>query len=299
MAFFKSLPFYVTVLLAAGAAQAQNEWALRAPVAVKGRQVPPEQVAFRTTGLDDRGFNRVLTGTTEATVTLYKADKPAHGNAAMVVCPGGGYAALMVDREGHSIARFFQAQGITVAVLKYRLPQEDTFAAGLPAPQQDAQEAIRFLRQRSAELGINPKRIGIMGFSAGGHLTASTGLLAEGDARPDFVVPVYPVIVMDGPYIHAGSKARLLGENPADARVAEFSLERRAKAGQPPFLLLHAKDDKTVPYQNSELLAEALKKAGVPVELLMFNTGGHGFALGRDESMGWTDSFLKWLDQIP
>jgi acetyl esterase/lipase len=123
---------------------------------------------------------------------------------------------------------------------------------------------------------------------------------AANGSRPDFVALLYPVVCMDGPYVHAGSRKQLLGSAPTAERVAEFSLERRARAGLPPFFLLHARDDKGVPPQNSELLAAALREKGVAAELLLVATGGHGFGLGRDAESGrWKDAFLNWLDQLP
>jgi acetyl esterase/lipase len=218
------------------------------------------------------------------------------------MCPGGGYSYVAIDREGHAIGRYFSERGLTVAVLKYRLPGPETAQAGLPLSQQDALAAVQFVRSRANAWGIDPRRIGIMGGSAGGHLAGSVGVLGEAGngSRPDFVALLYPVVCMDGPYVHAGSRKQLLGAAPTAERVAEFSLERRARAGLPPFFLLHARDDQGVPPQNSELFAAALREKGVPAELLLVATGGHGFGLGRDAESGrWTDAFLAWLDQLP
>ena len=281
------------------------ELPLREPPAkaVKGAPAPDaERIIFRTGNYDELGLNRTIENIQTPTLTVYRPTKPAHGNAAMVVCPGGGYAMEVIDREGHAIARFFAAQGLTVAVLKYRLPAADTFEKGLPASQQDALEAIRYLRRRASEWQINPKRIGIIGFSAGGHLAGSTAMLGEAadSSRPDFAVLMYAVTLMHGEHMHAGSRERLLGPDPSEARIAEFSLEKRAHPGLPPFFLCHATNDKVVPLPNAELLADALRQASVPVELLIVPTGGHGFSLGRDEASAvWKDRFLLWLDQLP
>ena len=263
---------------------------------------PPEEIEFHPGGLDDRGFNRVVRRVSVPTLTVYRAAPAGHRGAALVAIAGGGYQGIVIDREGHAIARYFQARGLTVAVLKYRLPQPDTFVAGLPAPQQDALEAIRLLRRRAADWQLDPHRIGVLGASAGGHLAGSAALLGRSpdDSRPDFAVLLYPVVTMAPPFAHAGSRAALLGTNPAPERVREFSLEQNARAGLPPFFVAHARDDKTVPVENTERLAAALRDAGVPVETMIVATGGHGFALGRGrESSEWKDRFLAWLDRLP
>ena len=281
------------------------EFPLREPPAkaVKGAPTPEaEKIIFRTGNYDDLGLNRTIENIQTPTLTVYRPAKAAHGNSAMVVCPGGGYAMEVIDREGHAIARYFAAQGLTIAVLKYRLPTADTFEKGLPASQQDALEAIRYLRRRASEWQINPHRIGIIGFSAGGHLAGSTAMLGETSdgSRPDFAVLMYAVTLMHGKDMHTGSRERLLGPNPSEARIAEFSLEKRARPGLPPFFLCHATNDKVVQLPNAELLAAALRQASVPVELLIVPTGGHGFSLGRDEASSvWKERFLLWLDHPP
>ncbi len=272
------------------------------------RPLPPgtdaavvEEISYRRNNPDDRGFNRVVSRVAQPTLTVYRAEKPAHRGAAVVICPGGGYEYVVIDREGHQLARYFQQHGLTAIVLKYRLPQPAD-GAGVPLPQQDALEAIRFVRVRAAEWGVDPARVGVLGCSAGGHLAGSTAILgaAETGDRPAFVALLYPVVCLDAPYAHAGSRQRLLGADPTPERVQEFSLERRVRAGLPPFFLVHARNDQAVPWQNSGLLADALRGAGVPVELLLVARGGHGFALGRDpESARWKDAFLAWLDALP
>lgn len=262
----------------------------------------PEQITYQPRGLDDRGFNRVVRNVTVPTLTVYRPVRPAHRGAALVVIPGGAYHGIVIDREGHAVARYFQAQGLTVGVLKYRLPQPDTFAAGLPAPQQDALEALRFMRRRAHDWNITTDRIGVLGASAGGHLAGSVaafGRRADG-SRPDFVALLYPVVTMLPPWAHEGSRVNLLGSEAAPQRLREFSLEHAVQAGWPPFFLTHARDDKTVPIENSEQLAAALSRCGGGVEFLPVATGGHGFSLWRGEpSAHWKDRFLNWLDELP
>ena len=282
-------------------AQTVEEFPLRAPLPANTPQTT-EEVVYRHNGYDDRGFNRVVQKITVPTLTVYHPAKVAHRGAALVVCPGGGYSYVAIDKEGYAIGRYFSERGITVAVLKYRLPDVEVTKDGLPFPQQDALAAIKFVRSRAQAWNIDPKRVGILGGSAGGHLAGSIGIIgdaAEG-TRPDFVALLYPVVSMDEPNVHMGSRTKLLGATPTAERLAEYSLEKRARAGLPPYFLVHAKDDKGVPPANSELLAAALKEKGVPAELLIVAKGGHGFGLGRDAESGrWKDAFLTWLDQLP
>jgi acetyl esterase/lipase len=182
------------------------------------------------------------------------------------------------------------------------LPDPEATREGLPLSQQDGLAAVRFVRGRASAWGIDPRRIGILGGSAGGHLAGSVGILGDAVAgtRPDFVVLLYPVVCLDGPYAHRGSRSNLLGAEATPERVAEYSLERRARAGLPPYFLVHARDDKGVPPENSELFAAALKAHHVPAELLVVATGGHGFGLGRDAESGrWKEAFLAWLSKQP
>lgn len=288
-------------MAATAAAQTMEEIPLRPPLPANTPQTT-EEVVYRHNNYDDRGFNRVVQKVTVPTLTVYHPAKPAFGGAAIVVCPGGGYSYVAIDREGHALGRYFSERGITVAVLKYRLPEVEVTKDGLPLSQQDALAAMQFVRARASEWKINPQRIGILGGSAGGHLAGSVAVLGEAGngSRPDFVALLYPVVCMEGPNLHQGSRTKLLGASPSAARIAEFSLERRARAGMPPHFLVHAKDDKGVPKENSELLAAALKEKGVPAEMLIVETGGHGFGLGRaPESARWKDAFLSWLEKLP
>jgi acetyl esterase/lipase len=296
------LPLVLAFALLAGrlGAQSVEEFPLRAPTAVTG-PTPVEEISYRLNSPDDRGFNRAVQKVGMPTVTLYRPAKSTHRNAAVIICPGGGYSYLTIDREGHAVARYFQAQGLAAIVLKYRLPQANLEPGAMPHAQEDGLEAVKLARGRAAEWGIDPKRIGILGFSAGGHLAGSVGILGDAAAgtRPDFVAPIYPVVCMEGQYVHQGSRVKLIGASPTPERIAEFSLEKRARAGLPPYFLAHARDDRGVPPQNSELLAAALKEKGVPVELMFVATGGHGFGLGTGESARWREAFLAWLDKLP
>lgn len=272
---------------------------LALPPLVTGDEPPaPELVTFRTKHLDDRGLNRSIRNISQPTLTLFLPEQPRH-RGVVIICPGGAYAAVELDREGLSVARYFASQGLACAVLKYRLPLPAETPGALPRSQEDALSAIRYLRKHGAELGLSG-RVGIMGFSAGGHLAGSTAFLGKGESRPDFLVMLYPVVSMVESCAHPGSRRNLLGDAPAVSALETFSLERRAGRDWPPVFLAHARDDKVVPFENSRLLAEALQKQGAAVEWWPVASGGHGFSLGRGpDSDSWKERFLAWLDALP
>ena len=235
----------------------------------------------------------------KARLTVHLAEKP--NGAAMVICPGGGYAMQVIGAEGHGIAKWLNAHGITGVVLEYRLP------AGRPlVPLLDAQQAIRTVRANAAEWKVDPHKVGIIGFSAGGHLAASATVhhrtvetrapnAVAGSSRPDFSILIYPVISM-GDMAHLGSRRNLLGPDPAPELVERFSLQRHVDKDTPPSFLAHAVDDKTVPVANSRMFHEAQKQAGVPSRLLEPATGGHGFNRYQGPSWdAWQRESLVWL----
>lgn len=241
----------------------------------------------------------------EPSITVYL---PAPGKATgtgIVVCPGGGYGHLAIDHEGEQVAQWLIGEGIAAFVLQYRHAPD----YGHPIPLQDAQRAVRTARHRAAEWGVRPDRIGILGFSAGGHLTASTGILhAAGDpgaadpadresARPDFMVPVYPVITMRDDFTHRGSRKNLLGENPDPALVERYSLERQVTADTPPAFLVHTSEDQAVPVENAVQLYLALHQAGVPAEMHIYEKGRHGLGLGGGDAAfaTWPGHLITWL----
>ncbi|MFG6412305.1 alpha/beta hydrolase [Roseateles sp. DC23W] len=225
---------------------------------------------------------------------------------AVILCPGGGYSFLSSNREGLQYAAWLSTLGVTTFILKNRLQEW-----GHPAPLQDVLRAIRLVRSRAAEFGIDPKRIGVMGSSAGGHLAASASTLfdhADGrtgaaldstSARPDFAVLVYPVITMMDPAAHAGSRKALLGANPGAAELALMSAERQVSAATPPTLLLHTQGDPAVPVENSILYFQALTRARVPAELYVFEQGGHGIGMrdGLGTASAWPRRAEDWLRQ--
>ncbi len=234
-------------------------------------------------------------------------DKPT---AAMIICPGGGYAGQAAQHEGHDVAKYFSERGITCFVLQYRLPARDRSRFLHPVPVSDALRAIQYVRHNAKDFGIDPAKVGILGFSAGGHLTGSAATLygkcVSGDdaiskvsARPDFAVLGYPVITSDPKFRHRCIGA-LLPQDASQEQLDAISCERNVTADTPPCFFFHAKDDKGVVPENSELMHQALKKAGVTTELKLYQKGGHGFGLGRKgaDSTQWPADLLVWLKQI-
>lgn len=225
---------------------------------------------------------------------LPRADQKPNG-LAVVVCPGGGYGALAMDHEGKQIAQWLNSQGIAAFVLKYRLGPRYRH----PAPLQDAHQAIRIVRKCAAEFKINPERVGIMGFSAGGHLaaTAATHFNAPG-IRPDFAILGYPVITFTKEeFVHKGSRRNLLGDSPSSKLTEELSNELQVTRETPPIFLFHTNEDKGVPPENSVLFYMACRKAGVPVEMHIYETGPHGVGLAAtDISLSsWPARLADWL----
>ncbi len=252
--------------------------------------------------------DRSIKNVKRPTLTIYSPPADIATGAAVVICPGGGYGALAIDKEGHDIARWLNTLGVTGAILKYRLPKATGNIADIPMPLQDAQRALRLLRARADEWKIDVKRVGIMGFSAGGHLatTAATHFDAgKADAaeatdrascRPDFMIAVYPVVSMKEGVGHAGSRGSLLGKSASAELIEKYSNELQVTAQTPPGFLVHAKDD-GVKYENSVLFYEALKKAGVAAEIRLYDAGGHGYGLGihGGEVAQWPLRCAEWL----
>lgn len=235
------------------------------------------------------------------TLEWFMAERPT--GAAVVVCPGGGYRGL-ADHEAGAVARWLNTLGIAGVVLRYRLSPHRH-----PTPLSDAKRAIRTVRHRAQELGLDVKRVGIVGFSAGGHLAATVsthydvGDAAARDAverwssRPDLTVLAYPVISMHKNYAHGGSRMNLLGEAPSDALVWDLSNEERVTPDTPPAFLFHTVDDASVAVENSVSYAMALRRAGVAVELHCYEHGAHGVGLAGDNAdlSSWTELCGNWL----
>lgn len=251
--------------------------------------------------------NRAVSGVRQPRIDVYRPAQP--NGAAMLVMPGGGYTYLSTDNEGREVARWMTARGITVFVLTYRLPAEG-WRDPANTPLADAQRAMRLIRANAKRFGVDPARVGAMGFSAGGHLCADLAtrfgraVYAPVDAadrlsaRPDIAAPIYPVVSMETDLAHAGSRAKLIGADATDTMVLEHSPDRQVTKDTPPLFLLHAEDDATVKVANTLALHAAARAAGVPVEMHLFEKGGHGFGSARRAAdlpvHLWPELFVGW-----
>lgn len=242
-------------------------------------------------------------------ITVYLPTKVYATGQAVVVCPGGGYVRLAYDKEGLDIAKWLNSKGIAAAVLKYRLPISSNNIVRYKSPLLDAKRAIRMVRYYATKWNIDKNKIGVMGFSAGGHLASTLGTHFDyGDpnatneidkmsSRPDFMVLGYPVITFTKPFMHKGSRDALLGENPDSSLIKFYSNELQVKDDTPPTFIIQAADDGTVPVENSIMFFEALHKKNIPVEMHIYPEGGHGFglALGKGYLESWPDRCIDWL----
>lgn len=247
--------------------------------------------------------SHVVSKVSQPTLSVFLPAKEKATGAAVIICPGGGYGVLVIKREGYDVAEAFVKQGIAAFVLKYRLPSEKTMMDPSIGPLQDAQQAIKTIRQRAKEWNVDPQKIGIMGFSAGGHLAATAGTHFEKttlpsmdgiSVRPDFMILVYPVIsFMDG-IGHKGSGANLLGKNASAEQIKLYSNEQQVTSSTPPAFITHAGDDTVVPVSNSLIFYEALKKNNIPGELHIYSKGEHGYLKvpAFDE---WFGRCLHWM----
>lgn len=240
---------------------------------------------------------------------------PAKQNAtgqAMLIFPGGGYQILAYDWEGTDIAKFLNGKGIAGIVVKYRLPTSESLKEKYNVPLIDAQRAMRLVRYKAEEFNIHPDQIGIMGFSAGGHLASTLGThynekvykpIDEADkesARPDFMNLVYPVVTFSQTKKHVGSQKALLEGFETEERIEYFSNEKQVTSDTPPTLLIHATDDKAVPVENSLLFYQALKDNDVSATMHIYPIGGHGFSLARENVhlRGWTERLFEWMESL-
>lgn len=256
--------------------------------------------------LDKKGVVNAVRNVKTPTLKLFLANNSKTDNTAVVICPGGGYSVLSHIKEGDKIAEWFNSIGISAFVLKYRLPSDIIMKDKTIGPLQDAQEAMRMVRRHAKEWNINPNKVGVIGFSAGGHL-ASTLSTHYNDkvypitsntvsARPNFSILIYPVISMEDGITHNGSKANLLGDNPTKASIYKYSNEKQVNKNTPPTILVHSTDDKAVPVENSINYYLALKQHKVPAEIHIYENGGHGYGLGRfGTHLNWTKACEDWL----
>jgi acetyl esterase/lipase len=239
------------------------------------------------------------------TLTPYVADTPAPTGVTVIVCPGGGYQNLAMDHEGKQVAEFFNKLGVTAFVLKYRLGPRYHH----PAMLQDAQHAIRYVRAHAAEFGVQPDKLGIMGFSAGGHLASTAGthfdagnaaapdLLDRQSSRPDFLILAYPVVTFVEAWTHKGSRDKLLGSDQHPEQLRLLSNELQVTKDTPPTFLFHTDGDTGVPPENSVMFYLALRRAGVPAELHIYEQGRHGVGLAPADPVlsTWPARLADWL----
>lgn len=237
---------------------------------------------------------------------MYQPTVKDSAKTAVVICPGGGYGRLAIDHEGYEVAKKLNAKGITAFILKYRNPIDSAcFINKEIVALQDAQRAIQLLRENAAEFNINTTKIGMMGFSAGGHLTSTAAthfntITIENSnntsLRPDFIILGYPVISFQDSITHMGSRNNLLGKNPTKEKIDLYSNELQVTPQTPPTFLMHAADDKSVVVMNSIQFYMALLKNKVPAEMLLLQAGGHGFGLNNKvEPINWLNNVFAWM----
>ncbi|QIZ51070.1 alpha/beta hydrolase [Dickeya zeae] len=254
--------------------------------------------------------DRAVTGIRRPEITVYAPETP--NGIALLITPGGSYQRVVLDKEGSDLAPYFTQQGYTLFVMTYRMPA-DGHQEGADAPLADAQRAIRTLRTHAAQWRINPHHIGVMGFSAGGHVAASLGTrfaqtvypaqdeIDYANARPDFMVLLYPVISMQENIAHPGSRKALIGSHPSDTQIQRYSAEKQVSTQTPPTFLVHAIDDPSVPVDNSLVMLAALREHGIPAEIHLFEQGKHGFGIrgttGLPAAM-WPQLLNNWIKSL-
>ena len=277
--------------------------------------MPENQQLHTVLSITERGDpahirDRYAESITDPHVIAFPAQQP--NGQALLIIPGGGYSRVVMDKEGYEAAEWYSKRGISCFVLIYRLPG-DGWSNRSDVPLQDAQRALRLVRAEAATYGYDPTRIGVMGFSAGGHVAASLAaafdreVYSAGDpydefsARPGFAILLYPVVSMDPAIAHAGSREKLLGNNPTKEQEQRYSIEHQLTADMPPVFLLHAADDESVSVDNSLRLFRALRDAGIQADLHVFSEGGHGFGLryATDKPVfEWPNLVWRWMQEL-
>ncbi|TMU56161.1 alpha/beta hydrolase [Flagellimonas algicola] len=273
----------------------------------------PNQIDIGEKEVDTLENIRWVRNVQQPSIEVYLPSLPNNTGKAILLFPGGGYQGLAYNWEGVDFAKAFNSQGIVGIVVRYRLPNSKSIVKNRhEVPLQDAQRAIRLVRKMAPKWNIDPDEIGIMGFSAGGHLASTLGVHYDDkvydnqddadqlSARPDFMALVYPVITMDNEITHGGSREALLGKQSSDELMKHFSNELHVNANTPPTFLLHATDDEAVIVENSLRFYSSLKSHEVPVTMHIYPSGGHGFALGLNHTLlkGWLNGFIEWLSSM-
>jgi acetyl esterase/lipase len=242
---------------------------------------------------------------TKPTVTVYKSPSAEANGPAVIIFPGGGYWINAIQHEGFDVAKRFNESGVTAFVVKYRIPNDKTMENREVGALQDAQQAIHVIRSRAKEWNINPDKIGIMGFSAGGHLASTAGThftktvnkaMSNSNVRPDFMILIYPVISFRDSIAHVGSREQLIGKSPSAEKIKEYSNELQVTDKTPPTFLVHASDDDVVIPDNSIEFYQSLIRNKVPAELHIYDRGGHGFGMKNSTTNDeWIERCLNWM----
>ncbi|WP_312686429.1 alpha/beta hydrolase [Kosakonia sp.] len=302
--------FAVALLFASHAHAAPTSFPVWPGGEAPGAKNSPVSFTLLERSKDPAEHDRAVTGIRAPQITVYR---PQHANGiALLVTPGGSYKRVVLDKEGSDLAKPFNDRGYTLFVMTYRMP-EDGHTEGANAPLADAQRALRTLRARAAEWQVNPRKVGVMGFSAGGHVAASLetrydetvypaqDAIDQQSARPDFVILGYPVISMDKTIAHAGSRTALIGAAPTPEQIRHYSPELNVTAQTPPTFLLHAVDDPSVPVENSLVMFNALHAHQVQTELHLFSQGQHGFGIRgvKDKPARlWPELAMNWIEAL-
>ena len=256
--------------------------------------------------IEDSVYN--ISKISRPTLTIYLPAKEKANGTAVIVCPGGGYWVVSAHHEGVDVAKRLNEMGVAAFVLKYRLPDDKYMTNKEIVPLQDAQRAIQIVRGNAQKWHINKNKVGILGFSAGAHLAATAGTHFQKsyilnkqkiNLRPDFMILAYPVISFTDSIGHIGSRDRLIGKNPSVEKIKEYSNELQVTPHTPPTFLVHAKDDEAVSVKNSLQFADSLKKNHIPVEVYLYEKGGHGFGMNNKTSnVKWMDLVEVWIKKL-
>lgn len=288
---------FTLFIVSTGLLQAQNE-----TIPIWNNEIPGSKIAIDYKEVQNATTDQV-SKVTMPSLSVFIPEKP--NGTAIVICPGGGYAYLSINKEGFKVAKWLNTLGITAFVVKYRLPSDQIMEDKTIGPLQDAQESIRFIRRNAAKWGVNTEKLGVIGFSAGGHLASTLSThyndlvykaIDNVSAKPSFSILIYPVLSMDDKITHKGSRNNLLGTAPSEALIEKYSNEKQIDAATPPTFIVHAMDDKSVPVENSIQYFLALKNNKVPSEIHLYESGKHGFGLGNSgTSKNWTLQCEEWL----
>lgn len=268
--------------------------------------IPNSKPAVNEEKTDNRNGRMIISKVSQPTLSIYLPEKNKANGTAVIICPGGGYWVLAAQHEGEDVAKKFVEMGVAAIVLKYRIPSDVWMINREIGPLQDAQQAIKTVRDNAANWNINPDRIGIMGFSAGGHLASTAGthftkvLISNTEntsVRPDFMILIYPVISFMPGVGHAGSSEQILGKVPAPEKIREYSNELQVTGRTPPCFLVHASDDDAVNVKNSIAFYDSLISKKVSAEMHIYQAGGHGFGMFmKNNKELWMDRCKNWME---